>query len=79
MPDPQNPQTEMRYTAIRKRLVKELAEQLPDDWVANANATDREDFRVKMFESVTIMAIVDTCAWTLLKIEEEEAERAKSS
>jgi len=76
-PSPQDPEVVLRLTAIKYRMIKDLAKHLPNDWIENANASSRTDFLQKMYESETIMVIVDLCAWTMLCIEVEEAARAK--
>ena len=76
-PNPQDPTVRIRLTAIKSRMVRDLAKHLPEDWIQNANATDRHDFQKKMHESKTIMEIVDICSWTMLCIELEEQERAR--
>jgi hypothetical protein len=76
-PNPQDPKVRLRLTAIKSRMIRELAKHLPDDWIANANANNRQDFLKKMYESETIIAVVDINAWTMLCIETEEASRAE--
>lgn len=76
-PNPQDPKVKVRLSAIKSRMVRDLAKHLPDDWLQNANATDRRDFQKKMYESETIMVVVDICSWTMLCIELEEQERAR--
>jgi hypothetical protein len=78
-PNPQDPAVRTRLAAIRRRMFKDLSTQLPDDWMHNANAKDRNEFLKHMVTSKTMSAIVDIVSWTMLSIEkEEEAIRARS-
>lgn len=76
-PNPKDPDTANRAMAIKRRMYMDLAQHLPDDWLSNANAKDRNEFFKHMVTSKTMQEIVDIVSWTMLCIEkEEEAMRA---
>jgi len=79
-PNPKDPAVQARIRALRNRMIADLASQLPDDWLANANAKDRNELMVHMVTSQTMQQILDIVTWTVITIEkEEEVARAQSS
>jgi hypothetical protein len=70
--DAADPLVQARLMAFKKRMVNDLAKHLPDEWLSNANAKDRVEFRTHMLTSTTVMEVLDVVAWTALSIEHEE-------
>ena len=66
------PLVQARHLAFKKRMITDLARHLPDEWLTNANAKDRAEFRTHMITSKTIMEVLDVVAFTVLSIEHEE-------
>lgn len=78
-PNPKDPAVQARVMAIKRRMINDLAMHLPDDWLQNANAKNRNQFKIHMATSKTIQQILDIVSWTMVSIEkEEEAQRAGS-
>lgn len=78
-PNPQDMKTRIRLAAIQQRMYHDLSKHLSDEWVENAGAKDRHEFKTYMVTSKTMNEIVDIVSWTMLCIEkEEEASRAGS-
>ena len=78
-PNPQDPAVLARLGAIRRRMYRDLASHLPDDWLKNSNSANRNDFHKHLLTSDTMRQIIETVSWTMLCIEkEEETMRARS-
>lgn len=76
-PNPQDPEVLLRLDAIKRRMISDLAQHLPDDWLENANAKSRPEFMKHMVTSKTMAQIIDIVAWTMLCIEKEERAGAR--
>lgn len=77
-PNPQTEQVQQKLFALRKRMIKDLAQHLPENWLKNANARTRQEFLQHMVTSKTIAEIIEIVSWTALCVEHEEAMRAQS-
>jgi hypothetical protein len=71
VPDPLSDIDQLRFVSIRSRMLDSAAKSLPTLFLEQSKATSREDLRAKLCESVSIMAIIDCCAYEALRIEEE--------
>lgn len=76
-PDPNDPANQALMIAIQRRLYKDLSQNLPEEWLKNANAENRAEFLQHMATSKTMREIVEIASWTALCIAREEASRAR--
>ena len=73
MPNPNSDRDQHRFAQIRSRMLDGLVENLPEFMVTSSGAASREEFRDKLCESSTILAIIESCAYVSQSIEEEKS------
>lgn len=71
MPDPLSDIDQLRFAAIRSRMLDSAAQNLPTIFLEQSRAKGREELRTKLCESAAVMALIDCCAYEALRIEEE--------
>ena len=75
MPDLSRAEDQLRFAHIRSRMLSGLVEHLPDGFMKQSGAKTRNELMIKLCESDSIMAIVETCAYVAQELEESHAGR----
>lgn len=77
MPNPSSDADQLRFVAIRSRMIDAAAKNLPELYMKHSGANTREEFREKIIKSDSVMALIDCCAFEAQRMEEEGRGRAK--
>jgi hypothetical protein len=73
VPDLKSDQEQLRFAQIRGRMLNGLAKHLPDGFMKSSGAKTRAELLVRLREPDHVLAIVETCAFVALTIEEEKS------
>lgn len=72
MPSPLSDTDQIKFAAIRSRMIDAAAKNLPELYLKHSGAKDRDELRGKLTKSDSIMAIIDCCAFEALLMEGED-------
>lgn len=75
MPDLDKDRDQLRFVHIRSQMLTGLIEHLPDGFMKQSGAKTRTELMLKLCESDSVMAIVETCAYVAQELEESRVGR----
>jgi hypothetical protein len=75
MPDLSKDKNQLRFAHIRSQMLTGLVEHLPDGFMEQSGAKTRAELMIKLCESDSVMAIVETCAYVAQGLEDSRVGR----